>query len=87
MQLVNDPVTQRSACTALDALLEVLGDSIDQYLPLLMERLVVLLDSAPTSVKSVVIGAIGSAAHASKEKFLLYFQPSMERFKHFLVQT
>lgn len=87
MQLVNDPVTQRSACTALDALLEVLGDSIDQYLPLLMERLVVLLDSAPTSVKSVVIGAIGSAAHASKEKFLPYFQPSMDRFKHFLVLT
>ena len=87
MQLVNDPITQRSACTALDALLEIMHDVIDQYLNLIMERLVGLLDSAPISVKSVVIGAIGSAAHASKEKFLPYFQPTMERFKHFLVLT
>ena len=87
MQLVNDPVTQRPACTALDALLEILHDVIDQYLNLIMERLVVLLDTAPLPVKSVVIGAIGSAAHASKEKFLPYFQPTMERFKHFLVLT
>ena len=87
MQLVNDPITQRSACTALDALLEIMHDVIDQYLNLIMERLVGLLDSAPISVKSVVIGASGSAAHASKEKFLPYFQPTMERFKHFLVLT
>lgn len=87
MQLVNDPVTQRAACTALDALLEVLGDSIDQYLELLMQRLAGLLESAPIPVKSVVIGAIGSAAHASKEKFLTYFQHSMEHFKQFLVLT
>ncbi|KAL7280928.1 hypothetical protein ACG7TL_005876 [Trametes sanguinea] len=87
MQLVNDPVTQRSACTALDALLEIMHDVIDQYLNLIMERLVGLLDSAPIPVKSVVIGAIGSAAHASKEKFLPYFAPTMERFKHFLVLT
>ncbi|KAH9926267.1 ARM repeat-containing protein [Epithele typhae] len=85
MQLVNDPVTQRTACTALDALLEIMHDVIDQYLPIIMERLIGLLDSAPIGVKCVVIGAIGSAAHASKSKFLLYFQPTMERFKHFLV--
>ncbi|KAH9847616.1 ARM repeat-containing protein [Lenzites betulinus] len=87
MQLVNDPITQRSACTALDALLEIMHDVIDQYLNLIMERLVGLLDTAPIPVKSVVIGAIGSAAHASKEKFLPYFAPSMNRFKHFLVLT
>ncbi|KAI0741743.1 ARM repeat-containing protein [Daedaleopsis nitida] len=87
MQLVNDPVTQRSACTALDALLEIMHDVIDQYLTLIMDRLVVLLDNAPTEVKSVVIGAIGSAAHASKEKFLPYFVSTMDRFKHFLVLT
>lgn len=85
MQLVNDPVTQRSACTSLDAVLEILGDKIEAYLPLIMERLVGLLETAPIAVKSVVIGAIGSAAHASHEKFLPYFQPTMERFKHFLV--
>lgn len=85
MQLVNDPVTQRSACTSLDAVLEILGDKIEAYLPLIMERLVGLLETAPIAVKSVVIGAIGSAAHASHETFLPYFQPTMERFKHFLV--
>ncbi|TFK52121.1 ARM repeat-containing protein [Heliocybe sulcata] len=87
MQLVNDPATQRSACTALDALLEIMHDSIDQYLGLIMERLAVLLDSAPLSVKAVVTGAIGSAAHASKDKFLPYFQPTMDRIKHFLLLT
>ncbi|KAA1475582.1 ARM repeat-containing protein [Dentipellis sp. KUC8613] len=87
MTLVADPATQRSACTALDALLEISHDVIDQYLPLIMERLSGLLETAPIPVKSVVTGAIGSAAHASKEKFLPYFQPTMDRLKHFLVLT
>ncbi|KAI0070029.1 ARM repeat-containing protein [Panus rudis PR-1116 ss-1] len=87
MELVNDPATQRTACTALDALLEIMNNVIDQYLPLIMERLAGLLDTAPNPVKSVIIGAIGSAAHASREKFLPYFQPTMDRFKHFLVLT
>lgn len=52
-----------------------------------MERLANLLDTAPISVKSVVTGAIGSAAHASKEKFLPYFQPTMNRLQHFLILT
>ena len=84
MSLVNDPATQRSACSALDALLEILGDVIDQYLPLIMERLAGLLETAPIPIKSVIIGAIGSAAHASKDKFLPYFQPTMNHFQHFL---
>ncbi len=84
MSLVNDPATQRSACSDLDALLEILGDVIDQYLPLIMERLAGLLETAPIPIKSVIIGAIGSAAHASKEKFLPYFQPTMNHFQHFL---
>ena len=87
MALVNDPATQRSACTALDGLLEILHDSIDQYLQLIMERLSGLLETAPISVKAVVVGAIGSAAHASKERFLPYFQPTMGLLKHFLVLT
>lgn len=87
MNLVHDPATQRSACTALDALLEILQDVIDQYLNLIMEQLVNLLDTAPIPVKSVVTGAIGSAAHASKEKFLPYFQPTMNRLQHFLILT
>lgn len=87
MQLVNDEPTQRSACTALDALLEILGDNIDQYLQLIMERLAGLLETGPLKVKAVVTGAIGSAAHASKDKFLPYFEPTMQRLKHFLVLT
>ncbi|KIJ65152.1 hypothetical protein HYDPIDRAFT_175175 [Hydnomerulius pinastri MD-312] len=87
MNLVHDPATQRAACTALDALLEILQDVIDQYLGLIMEQLASLLDTAPISVKAVVTGAIGSAAHASKAKFLPYFQPTMNRLQHFLVLT
>jgi len=85
MTLVNDPQTQKAACTALDALLEILQDVIDQYLQLIMERLAGLLESAPIPVKAVVTGAIGSAAHASKAKFLPYFQPTMQRLQHFLI--
>jgi len=87
MGLVQDPATQHSACTALDALLEILQDVIDQYLQLIMEQLVGLLDTAPIRVKTVVTGAIGSAAHASKAKFLPYFQPTMSKLEHFLVLT
>ncbi|KAI0298793.1 ARM repeat-containing protein [Multifurca ochricompacta] len=87
MALVADPATQRSACTALDALLEVLHDVIDQYLPLIMERLSGLLETAPLNVKAVVTGAIGSAAHASKDQFTPYFQETMHRMQHFLVLT
>jgi importin-4 len=87
MNLINDSVTQKAACTALDALLEILGSTIEQYLSLIMERLAALLESAPLSVKAVVTGAIGSAAHASKERFVPYFQPTMQRIQHFLVLT
>jgi hypothetical protein len=87
MNLVNDPAAQKTACVALDALLEILGDNIDQYLQLIMDRLASLLESAPMVVKASVTGAIGSAAHASKSRFLPYFAPSMDRLQHFLVLT
>jgi hypothetical protein len=87
MGLVHDTETQRSACTALDALLEISQDVIEQYLQLIMEQLAGLLDTAPIAVKTVVTGALGSAAHASKEKFLPYFQPTMNKLQHFLVLT
>ncbi|KAJ7760499.1 armadillo-type protein [Mycena metata] len=87
MALINDPDTQRSACTALDALLEILQDFIGIYLANIMECLNALLATAPIAVKSVVIGAIGSAAHAAKEGFMPYFQPTMEQLQHFLSLT
>ncbi|KAJ7281608.1 armadillo-type protein [Mycena rebaudengoi] len=87
MALINDPATQRSACTALDALLEILHDYIGIYLASIMECLTALLATAPIAVKSVVIGAIGSAAHASGERFMQYFQPTMAQLQHFLTLT
>lgn len=85
--LMNDEATQRPACTALDALLEVLGDDINQYLPMLMERLVGLLSTAPLSVKSTVTGAIGSAAHAAKAQFVPYFAQTIQLIRPFLSLT
>ncbi|KAK0518755.1 hypothetical protein OC835_007746, partial [Tilletia horrida] len=74
MELINDKATQRRGCVAIDSLLECMdGDSIGQYLPSIMERLSALLETADLKVKATVTGAIGSAAHASKEAFLPYF--------------
>lgn len=87
MHLLDDPVTQRAACTAFDALLEIMGDTIHKYLPLIMERFVGLLDVVPIPVKAVIIGAIGSAAHASGDKFLPYFQATVDRLKSNLFLT
>ena len=87
MNLINDEVTQKAACTALDALLEILHEHIDQYLNLIMEKLAGLLQTAPIPVKSVVTGAIGSAAHASKERFIPYFQPTISVLANFLTLT
>lgn len=87
MDLVADPSTQRAACTALDGILEVMGDDISQYLPAIMDRLASLLESAPVMVKSTIVGAIGSAAHASKQGFLPYFQQTIQRFQPFLLLT
>lgn len=84
LALVQDPITQAAACTALDGLLELLGDIIDTYIVGLMNAFVSLLETAPNKVKAVVIGAIGSAAHASKEKFLPYFEPVIKKLVPFL---
>ncbi|ELU44572.1 importin beta-4 subunit [Rhizoctonia solani AG-1 IA] len=87
LDMINNPDTQGAACTALDDFLEILGDTIAQYLPQLMERLSGLLDTAPNDVKGIVTGAIGSAAHAAKSGFLPYFESTMHRLQPFLVLT
>jgi hypothetical protein len=86
-KLMGDAETQRQACVALDCLLEVLGSDIEPYIPSLMDALVQLLDSAPLSLKATVVGAIGSAAHASKTKFAPYFDAVMQRLVQFLQLT
>lgn len=82
--LIVDPATQKNACTCLDSYLEILGDDIVNYLPLLMERLLILLESGPVKVKITVTGAIGSAAHAAKDKFRPYFDQTIKRLVPFI---
>ena len=82
--LIVDPATQKNACTCLDSYLEILGDDIANYLTLLMERLLVLLEAGATIVKITVTGAIGSAAHAAKQKFKPYFEQTIKRLVPFL---
>ncbi|WWD21319.1 hypothetical protein CI109_105803 [Kwoniella shandongensis] len=82
--LIVDPSTQKNACTCLDSYLEILGDDIVNYLTLLMERLLVLLETGTIAVKITVTGAIGSAAHAAKEKFIPYFDQTIKRLVPFL---
>lgn len=86
-KLIGDPATQKSACIALDCLLEVLGSDIEPYIPSLMESLLHLLSSAPLGLKGTVVGAIGSAAHASKAKFAPYFTAAMDHIVPFLLLT
>lgn len=49
-----------------------------------MERLLVLLETGAVAVKITVTGAIGSAAHAAKEKFKPYFDQTIQRLVPFL---
>jgi hypothetical protein len=49
-----------------------------------MERFVYLLDTAPVKVKALVTGAIGSTAAAARQQFLVYFEPTMQKFEPFL---
>jgi hypothetical protein len=85
--LMNDtnPEVTKHACNALDAILESLGDEVLQYLPMLMEKLLFLLDNAPqTETKATVMAAIGSAAHAAGESFEPYFSNVMPRIRHLM---
>jgi hypothetical protein len=57
------------------------------YLTLLMERLLVLLETGAVPVKITVTGAIGSAAHAAKEQFKPYFEQTIKRLVPFIHLT
>ncbi|CAO3681569.1 unnamed protein product [Rhizopus stolonifer] len=88
--LMNDtnPEVTRHACNALDAILDSLDDQVLQYLPMLMEKLLFLLDNAPqVETKATVMGAIGSAAHAAGESFEPYFAQVMPRIRHLMTLT
>ncbi|KAF7724391.1 hypothetical protein EC973_001116 [Apophysomyces ossiformis] len=82
--LMNDtsPEVTKHACNALDAILEGLGDEVLRYLPMLMEKLLFILDNATqTETKATVIAAIGSAAHSAGEAFQPYFGEVLPRIR------
>lgn len=88
MALIQDPESQSAACTALDAFLEILDEQIiAQYITLIMERLGGLLETGSYRVKSLVTGAIGSAAHASGAGFKPFFPITLERLRPFFSLT
>ncbi|KAL2315583.1 putative importin subunit beta-4 [Schizosaccharomyces pombe] len=79
----------KSACNCIDALLEGLDKSeISGYLPMLMERLVGLLEFSDTpDIKSCVAAAIGSAAFAAQDDFIPYFERTMASLSQCLHTT
>lgn len=70
----------KAACNCLDALLEGLDKAdIIYYLPQLTAKLFQLLqETSDLELKSVIISAIGSAAHAAEEGFVPYYKDFMQ---------
>jgi len=85
LELMNDPATQRNAGISLDSMLEILQDDVELYLNSIMERLVILLETAPKDIQPIIIGAIGSAAHSAGARFQPYFEATIQKLQHFLV--
>ncbi|KAH7099343.1 ARM repeat-containing protein [Auriculariales sp. MPI-PUGE-AT-0066] len=81
LALMGDDATQKDATTALGSLIESLEEVIGDYLPILMDRFVSLLDSASVKVKTLATACIGSTASAAHQNFLPYFQPIMAKFE------
>ncbi|KAH8924295.1 ARM repeat-containing protein [Atractiella rhizophila] len=88
VEILKNEHTRKKGINCLDAFLEILEEEhVTPYLPDLMTTIIALLDAAPTELKPSVVGAVGSAAHASKKNFTPYFQGSMERLLPFLDAT
>jgi hypothetical protein len=87
--LMNDPDVQiqRRATNALNVLLEGLNEDIVQYLPMLAEKFVFLLDNGALENKAVIVEAIGSAALSANDKFLEYFEIFYPRILHLMSLT
>ncbi|KAK7204096.1 armadillo-type protein [Myxozyma melibiosi] len=90
MMDTSDLKVGKAACTALDAMVETMEkDVISKYLDTLMTRLIELLHqpASDISIKGPIIAAIGSAAHASQENFLPYFNTTVHALEPFLALT
>jgi len=84
--LMNDPDVQiqRHATNALNVLLDGLNEEVVQYLPMLAEKLVFLLENGAVENKAVIVEAIGSAALSASDKFLDYFEVFYPRILHLM---
>jgi hypothetical protein len=74
--LLNDPNSEivKQALNALDAILEGLDeDVIVHYLPAVMEKLLNLLKSISGEATTPIVAAIGSAAHAANQVYVVGF--------------
>src|ERR1700733_7208131 len=87
MHLMSDPESQTAACTALDGFLEILGAQIALYIDMIMDRLGGFLETGSLRVKSLVTGAIGSAAHAAGPPCKDYFPVTLKRIHPFFNLT
>ncbi|KAI9598658.1 armadillo-type protein [Syncephalis fuscata] len=63
------------------ALLDNLGDEILQYMPTLMEKLVILMENTQGEMRCTVVNAVGSAAQTSGPAFAPYFHEVMVRLQ------
>ncbi|KAK9238109.1 armadillo-type protein [Lipomyces kononenkoae] len=87
MMETTDLKVAKAACTALDAMIETMEkEVIARYLQTLMTRLLELLaqPANDVTVKSPIIAAIGSAAHAAKNEFLPYFDATVRSLEPYL---
>lgn len=74
---------------ALEMFCENLNDSLLPYLPTLMERLFEILNAAdtPVHVRELALSAISSAACASKEHMLPYFERIVAILNNYLTEN
>ena len=87
LKLINDSEysVYCNALSALDAILEGLHDQVFVYLPGLMTRFLQLLESGDRKIRMLVTACIGSAAHASGNDFIPYFNEVIPRL-HMLMR-
>ncbi|KAF7327392.1 Importin N-terminal domain-containing protein [Mycena kentingensis (nom. inval.)] len=86
LTLLSSPATQRMACIALSALLDVIPEHLDRYLGRVLQGLLPTLAFAPATIKIYAVAAVASAASASIGRgfFLPYLRRTVGRLQHFI---
>lgn len=83
----NNEQIRKVSLESLEMFLEEMGELIYPYLTPLMEKLVSMLDQADDEIKLTIVGAIGSAAHASGTEFQKFFPHIVGRFESYMSLT